>query len=175
MDGRVPRSLCPMPFNRFVLLHGIFRSLCRWFCPRITSRPAFSKPIVEACEALAELTDDYEVLVVDDGSSDDTAALTSKSQPRCVPKCVCSATKPIAATARPCGVVLRQSRRAYRIHGCRLPIPSRRPRRDAGVVAALPARCWLAARSTRSLAATHSFSRLQSSGAHAARNSGSRL
>ncbi|MHB1422473.1 MAG: glycosyltransferase [Gemmataceae bacterium] len=43
--------------------------------PAYNEEAGIRQAVVEACAALAELTSAYEILVVDDGSSDDTAAL----------------------------------------------------------------------------------------------------
>jgi dolichol-phosphate mannosyltransferase len=46
--------------------------------PAYNEEAAIRQAILEACTALAELTDAYEVLVVDDGSGDDTAAVVAE-------------------------------------------------------------------------------------------------
>src|SRR5262245_22424541 len=46
--------------------------------PAYNEQAAIRQAVLEACAALAELTDAYEVLVVDDGSRDDTAVVVAE-------------------------------------------------------------------------------------------------
>ena len=46
--------------------------------PAYNEEAGIRQAVVEACNALEELTVDYEILVVDDGSRDDTAAIVAE-------------------------------------------------------------------------------------------------
>jgi 4-amino-4-deoxy-L-arabinose transferase-like glycosyltransferase len=55
---------------------------CRWrlslVLPAYNEQAGIHQAVIEACTALAALTSDYEILVVDDGSRDDTAEIVAE-------------------------------------------------------------------------------------------------
>ncbi len=65
----------PLPLCR---RRNVVAGICRWSCRPTTRKPASVRPSPRRATALAELTADYEILVVDDGSRDDTAAIVAE-------------------------------------------------------------------------------------------------
>ena len=69
--------------------------------PAFNEEAGVRQAVVEADDALAALTDDYEILVVDDGSRDATAAVVAELTAE-RPRAACCGTQRIGAMGRRC-------------------------------------------------------------------------
>ena len=83
------------------------------FFPAYNDSGTIASMVVSALLAARALTPDHEVIVVNDGSRDDTPQIARRTGPHVSRRCASSTTRRTAATAAPCAAASRRRPRTY--------------------------------------------------------------